>query len=95
MPGNAYASPATYQVAGRQYVVVALGDHLRPSELVALAIPRRDETLPEQGKDREDADHRAFYQAVEALDTGDLKQLTKLLKKHKGLAQVRAFLDEW
>ena len=95
LPGNAYASPATYQVAGRQYVVVALGDYLRPSELVALAIPRRDETLPEQGKDREDADHRAFYQAVEALDTGDLKQLTKLLKKHKGLAQARGFLDEW
>ena len=95
LPGNAYASPAVYQAAGRQYVVLSLGDSYRPSELVALAIPRPGEAIPEQGQSRQDADHRAFYEAVAALDAGDSEQLSKLLKKHAGLAQARGFLDEW
>ena len=57
LPGNPYASPAVYQADDRQYVVLSLGDSYRPSELVALAIPRPGETIPEQGKSRKDADH--------------------------------------
>ena len=95
LPGNAYASPAVYQADGRQYVVLSLGDSYRPSELVALAIPRPGEAIPEQGKSRKDADHKAFYEAVAALDAGDSEQLSKLLKKHAGLVRARGFLDEW
>ncbi len=95
LPGNAYASPAVYQAAGRQYVVLSLGDSYRPSELVALAIPRPGEAIPEQGESRQDADHRAYYEAVRAIDAGDSEQLSTLLKEHTGLAQARGFLDEW
>jgi len=99
LPSNAYAQPMSYMAKGRQYVVVSVGnDHSepeRPPELVALAVPRRGEPLPPQGKKRDDAGHKAYYKALEALDKGDLKKLKKLLKKHDGLVQAPGFLDEW
>ena len=70
LPSNAYGAPMSYTAGGRQYVVVPLGNYLgesgRPPELVALAIPREGEQLPPQGRDRGDADHKAFYEAVES-----------------------------
>ena len=74
---------------------MSLGDSYRPSELVALAIPRPGETIPEQGKSRKDADHKAFYEAVAALDAGDSEQLSRFLKKHAELASARVFFWEW
>ena len=60
LPSNAYGAPMSYTAGGRQYVVVPLGNRERPPELVALAIPHEDEELPPQGRDRADADHKAF-----------------------------------
>ena len=96
LPGNAVASPITYMADGRQYVVVPLGDgEARPTELVALALPRKGDDLPPQGKKRTDAEHKAFYTAASALDAGDLKSLEKLLKKHDELANARGYLDPY
>ena len=83
LPSNAYGAPMSYMADGRQYVVVPLGNYLgelgRPPELVALAIPHEGEGLPPQGRDRGDADHKAFYEAVKAIDAGDAEALQKLL----------------
>lgn len=95
LPGNAYASPITYMAGKRQYIAVSLGDGFRPSELVALALPRKGEALPPQGLERGDADHPAFYQAVAALDAGDLEGLKGLLQKNPGLAKAQGYLDEY
>jgi quinoprotein glucose dehydrogenase len=96
LPGNVTSAPISYEADGRQYVVIPMGDgEIRPTELVALALPRRGDKLPPQGKKRADADHKAFYKAVEALDRGDAKALGKLLKKHKDLVQARGYLDEY
>ncbi|MDE2743458.1 MAG: PQQ-binding-like beta-propeller repeat protein [Gemmatimonadota bacterium] len=99
LPSNAYGAPMSYMAGGRQYVVVPLGNRLgrsgRPPELVALAIPHAGEELPPQGRDRGDADHKAFYKAVEAMDAGDSKTLQKLLTEYPELATARGYLDEY
>ena len=94
LPGNATASPITYGADGRQFIAVPLGDGAgRPTELVALALPRRGEPLPPQGDRRSDATHPAYYKALRALDAGDLNRLDKLLSKHKDLVHAQGFLD--
>ena len=99
LPSNAYGAPMSYAAGGRQYVVVPLGNYLgesgRPPELVALAIPHEGEALPPQGRDRGDADHRAFYEAVEAIDTGDAEALQQLLVKYPELVRARGYFDEY
>jgi quinoprotein glucose dehydrogenase len=39
LPGNATGSPMTYQVDGKQYIVVPIGGASLPAELVALSVP--------------------------------------------------------
>ena len=95
LPSNAYGAPMSYTAGGRQYVVVPLGNRRRPPELVALAIPREGEELPPQGRDRGDADHKAYYEAVEALDTGDVETLEKLLAEYPELTTARGYFDEY
>jgi quinoprotein glucose dehydrogenase len=96
IPGNTVASPVTYMADGRQYIVVPLGDgEERPTELVALALPRKGDKLPPQGNKRTDADHKNFYKAVKALDSGDIKALDKLLKKDPELVKARGYLHEY
>ena len=99
LPSNAYGAPMSYTAGGRQYVVVPLGNRLsrsgRPPELVALAIPREGEQLPPQGRDRGDADHGAFYQAVQAIDAGDSETLQKLLAEYPELTTARGYFDEY
>ena len=95
MPSNAYGAPMSYMAGGRQYVVVPLGNRRRPPELVALAIPYEGEELPPQGRDRSDADHKAFYEAVEAIDAGDGETLQKLLAEDPELAMARGYFDEY
>ncbi len=99
LPSNAYGAPMSYTAGGRQYVVVPLGNSLgefgRPPELVALAIPRDGEELPPQGRDRGDADHKAYYEAVEALDAGDVETLQKLLAEYPELTTARGYFDEY
>ena len=95
LPSNAYGAPMSYMAAGRQYVVVPVGHDDRPPELVALAIPHEGEALPPQGRDRGDAGHEAFYQAVQAMDAGDAEALQKLLVDHPGLATARGYFDEY
>jgi quinoprotein glucose dehydrogenase len=41
LPGNAYGSPMTYMVDGRQYIAVPMGNSNSAPELVALALPIR------------------------------------------------------
>ena len=95
LPSNAYGAPMSYTADGRQYVVVPVGSSGRPPELVALAIPHAGEQLPPQGRDRGDADHKAFYEAVEAIDAGDSETLQKLLAEYPGLATARGYFDEY
>ncbi len=95
LPSNAYGAPMSYTAGGRQYVVVPVGSSRRPPELVALAIPHEGEELPPQGRDRSDADHKAFYEAVEAIDAGDSETLQKLLAKYPELATARGYFDEY
>ena len=99
LPSNAYGAPMSYAAGGRQYVVIPVGnDHVepeRPPELVALAIPYEGEELPPQGRDRGDADHEAFYQAVQAIDAGDSETLRKLLADYPKLAAARGYFDEY
>ena len=99
LPSNAYGAPMSYMAGGRQYVVVSLGNYLgesgRPPELIALAIPHEDEQLPPQGRDRGDADHKIFYEAVKALDAGDAEALQKLLAEYPELATARGYFDKY
>ena len=99
LPSNAYGAPMSYMADGRQYVVVPLGNYLgelgRPPELVALAIPHEGEELPPQGRDRGDADHKAFYEAVKAIDAGDAKALQKLLAEYPELTAARGYFDKY
>ena len=95
LPSNAYGAPMSYTAGGRQYVVVPLGNGERPPELVALAIPHEDEELPPQGRDRSDAGHKAFYEAVEAIDAGDSETLQKLLAEYSELSTARGYFDEY
>ena len=99
LPSNAYGAPMSYTAGGRQYVVVPLGNRLgeagRPPELVALAIPHEGEELPPQGRDRGDADHKAFYQAVQAMDAGDSEALRKLLAEYPELTMAHGYSDEY
>ena len=62
---------------------------------MALAIPHEGEQLPPQGRDRSDADHKAFYEAVEAVDADDTKALQKLLAEYPELATARGYFDEY
>ena len=41
LPGNAYGSPMTYMVDGRQYIAVPTGNSASAPELVVLALPTR------------------------------------------------------
>ena len=95
LPSNAYGAPMSYTAGGRQYVVVPLGNRRRPPELVALAIPREGEKLPPQGRNRGDADHQAYYEAVEALDAGDAETLENLLAEYPELTTARGYFDEY
>ena len=95
LPSNAYGAPMSYTAGGRQYVVVPVGNRRRPPELVALAIPHEGEELPPQGRDRSDADHEVFYEAVEAIDAGDSETLQKLLAEYPELAMARGYFDEY
>ena len=99
LPSNAYGAPMSYTAGGRQYVVVPLGNYQgrsgRPPELVALAIPHEGEQLPPQGRNRADTDHKAFYEAVEAIDAGDSETLQKLLAEYPELATARGYFDEY
>ena len=63
--------------------------------MIALAIPHEGEQLPPQGRDRGDADHKAFYKAVEAIDVGDSETLQKLLAEYPKLATARGYFDEY
>ena len=94
LPANASGNPMTYVADGRQFVVVPTGYHGRSAELLALAIPREGEELPPQGYHRDDTDHPAFYQAVQAIDAGDAALLEELLKRDSDLAHARGFTDE-
>jgi quinoprotein glucose dehydrogenase len=40
LPGNAYGNPMTYMAGGRQFIVVPIGNHNNPPELVGLALPQ-------------------------------------------------------
>ena len=60
-----------------------------------MAIPHEGEQLPPQGRDRGDADHKAFYEAVEAMDAGDSETLQKLLAEYPELAAARGYFDEY
>ncbi len=95
LPSNAYGAPMSYTVGDRQYVVVPVGSRGRPPELVALAVPHEGEQLPPQGRERSDADHKAFYEAVEAIDAGDSETLQKLLAEYPELAAARGYFDEY
>ena len=95
LPSNAYGAPMSYTVGDRQYVVVPVGSRGRPPELLALAIPHKGEELPPQGRDRSDADHKAFYEAVEAIDAGDSETLQQLLAEYPELATARGYFDEY
>ena len=95
LPSNAYGAPMSYTAGGRQYVIVPLGNRGRPPELVALAIPREGEKLPPQDRDRGDADHKAYYKAVEALDAGDAETLENLLAEYPELTTARGYFDEY
>jgi quinoprotein glucose dehydrogenase len=39
LPGNATGSPMTYQIGGKQYIIVPIGGASLPAELVALSLP--------------------------------------------------------
>ena len=67
----------------------------RPPELVALAIPHAGEELPPQDPNRSDADHKAFYEAVKAIDAGDAEALQKLLAEYPELTAARGYFDEY
>ena len=95
LPSNAYGAPMSYTAGGRQFVIVPLGSRGRPPELVALAIPHEGEELPPQGRDRGDANHKAYYEAVEALDAGDAETLQNLLAAYPELATARGYFDEY
>ena len=60
-----------------------------------MAIPREDEELPPQGRDRGDADHKAFYEAVKAIDADDAEALQKLLAEYPELATARGYFDKY
>ena len=55
----------------------------------------KDEELPPQGRDRGDADHKAFYEAVKAIDAGDAEALQKLLAEYPELATARGYFDKY
>ena len=95
LPSNAYGAPMSYTAGGRQFVVVPLGNRRRPPELVALAIPHEGERLPPQGRDRADADHKSYYEAVAAIDAGDAETLQKLLAAYPELPMARGYFDEY
>ena len=95
LPNNTYGNPMTYMVNERQYIVAPLGAVGRPPELVAYALPREGEQLPVQPRNRTDADHPAFYDAVAAVSDGDLNQLRLLLEKSPALATARGYLDSF
>ncbi len=69
----------------------------RPNGLVALTLPREGEQLPPQVqvKERRDAEHPAFYAAVERLDKGDAKGLEALLGEHPEVVHAHGYLDEY
>ena len=94
LPANVYGNPMTYIVEDRQYIAVPIGRRGQVAGLVGFAIPRKDEKLPLSRNGRDDADHPAYYQAVAAMDAGDVTELKRLLAEHDGLVQARGFLDE-
>jgi len=94
LPGNAYGNPMTYMVEGRQYIAVPIGAQGRAAGLVGMAIPLEDEKLPLSRSGRDDADHPAYYEAVAAIDAGNVAELDRLLSAHDELIRARGYLDE-
>ena len=92
LPSNASGGPITYMANERQFIVVPLGDgdHIS-TELVALAIPLPEETLPPQGANRSDSDHDLFYAALNLIHNGDIKQLEKMLNIDSNLSRATGF----
>ena len=94
LPRNASGNPIAYTADGRDFIAVATGAEWGSNPaVVALAIPRPGEVLPPQGYDRSDADHAAYYDAVEAFDAGDAKALRRLLDAHPDLVGAAGYLD--
>jgi len=93
LPVAGSATPMSYAINGRQYIVVPLGDADTPPEYAAYALPNPGEKLPEQGQDRRDAEHPLFYEAVRAFDAGDSTAFAQLLQEHPQLARARGYLD--
>lgn len=93
LPANASGNLMTYVADGRQFVVVPTGYNGRSAELLALAIPREGEEPLPQGYHRNDADHPTFYQAVQAIDTGDAALLEDLLQRDVKLVHALGFTD--
>ena len=94
LPASPFGNPMTYIVDGRQFVGLSIGGRNGIPEYIGLAVPRPGEKLPPQGYSRDDAEHPAYYTAVEAIDLGDLHALRDLLAAHPDLATARGYLDE-
>lgn len=93
LPASGSATPISYALNGRQYIVVSLGDADTPPELVACALPRPGEPLPEQPDNRTDTEHPLFYEAVSAFGSGDSTGFARLIEEHPELARARGYLD--
>ena len=46
LPGHQSGGPMTYMVEGRQFIVVPVGGHDHPAQLVALALPATNAPPP-------------------------------------------------
>ena len=90
LPSEGANNAITFRAGHRQQIVVPM----RNAELIALAIPREGEQLPQQVIDRTDADHPQFYAAVAALDGGDVTRLQGLIDANPTLLAARGYLDE-
>jgi hypothetical protein len=90
LPGSGVDNTITFRAGGRRQIVVPM----RNAELVALAILRVEESLPQQVLDHTDADHAQFYTAVAALDHGDVDHLQQMVDADRTLPPARGYLDE-
>ncbi len=94
LPDNARGNPMSSLADGRQLIIVPIGGGDRPAELVALGIPRTQAEKEADRLLRQDAEHPAYYQAVDALDRGDIATLRQLLDEHPQLLAARGYLGE-
>lgn len=93
LPAAGSATPMSYAINGRQYIVVPLGDADTPPEYAAYALPHPEEKLPQQGEHRTDAEHPLFYEAVHAFDDADSTEFAQMVQEHPELARDRGYLD--